>query len=244
MIDVSIVSHGHGKMISRLVEQLLTFPEIKKIIITLNISEQINIKNNDNVVVISNKVPRGFAQNHNAAFQIAENRFFCVLNPDIQFKENPYPRLLLGLGDKQVGVVAPRVLNSFGEQEDSWRYFPTLASLIKKFVNGDQGRFPEPDNNGYCSPDWVAGMFMLFREDVFRELSGFDEKFFLYYEDVDICARLWNMGKRVDVCPKVEVIHDARRDSRHKLKYLFWHLNSFVRYFIKFYGKPPRVRTR
>ena len=76
-------------------------------------------------------------------------------------------------------------------------------------------------------------MFMIFRSDVFREIGGFDEKFFLYYEDVDICWRLRQKGYEIKLIPSVEVIHDARRESRKNWRYARWHLASMARYLIK-----------
>jgi GT2 family glycosyltransferase len=82
------------------------------------------------------------------------------------------------------------------------------------------------------SPDWVAGMFMLFCGDAFRRMGGFDEKYFLYYEDVDLCARIRLAGWRVAVCPTVTAIHDARRASHRSMRYFRWHLTSILRYFM------------
>ena len=73
------------------------------------------------------------------------------------------------------------------------------------------------------SPDWVAGMFMLFRKDVYAELAGFDERYFLYYEDVDLCWRLRKRGLDVRLVPTVSATHDARRQSRRSVRHLRWH---------------------
>jgi GT2 family glycosyltransferase len=80
--------------------------------------------------------------------------------------------------------------------------------------------------------DWVGGMFMLLRRDVFETLGGFDERYFLYYEDVDLCARLWSAGMRVMQLRQVSVIHLARRSSHRSLRYLVIHLVSMSRYFL------------
>lgn len=82
---------------------------------------------------------------------------------------------------------------------------------------------------------------MLFRSEDFRRLQGFDEKFFLYYEDVDICARAWKSGMKVLACPSVSVIHDAQRASRRNLQHMKWHAASMMRYFWKHAGRLPPV---
>ena len=74
-------------------------------------------------------------------------------------------------------------------------------------------------------------MFMMFLVDVFDEIDGFDDRYHLYYEDVDICSRLWLAGYSVQVARDYSIVHDARRDSRRKVKYMFWHIASLMRFF-------------
>lgn len=73
---------------------------------------------------------------------------------------------------------------------------------------------------------------MLFRRDAFEAVGGFDERFHLYYEDVDLCARIRLSGKEVILCRSVEVIHDARRESHRNMRYFAWHLVSMLRFFM------------
>ena len=80
-------------------------------------------------------------------------------------------------------------------------------------------------------PDWVAGMFMLFPHEVFQNIGGFDERYFLYYEDVDLCARLTLANYRILLCSTVSVVHDARRSSHKNLRYMRLHLTSMLRFF-------------
>jgi GT2 family glycosyltransferase len=75
-------------------------------------------------------------------------------------------------------------------------------------------------------------MFMLFRAAAFRSVSGFDERFFLYYEDVDICRRLKRQGLQVLYEPRAEVLHNARRTSWRHPRYLAWHLRSILRFLL------------
>jgi hypothetical protein len=90
------------------------------------------------------------------------------------------------------------------------------------------------------SVDWIAGMFMLFPAAVFAKLGGFDEAYFLYYEDVDLCSRLRAQGREVLVSSGVSVIHDARRASHRNPKYLRWHLSSMLRFFLHHFFRQRR----
>jgi hypothetical protein len=241
MIAVSIVSHGHGGMVARLVGQLLALPEVAQVILTLNVPESVALPDDARVRVIDNAAPKGFGANHNAAFAVCTETLFCPLNPDIEFDGNPFPVLCAAFADHRVALVAPLVKSPAGQIEDSMRRFPTPASLLIKAIGGSDGRYVVRDDQPDFSPEWVAGMFMLFRSRHFHDLGGFDERFFLYYEDVDICARVWQGGMKVRACPRGRVIHDAQRESRRRLRHLRWHVVSLARYFCKYWGRLPTV---
>ena len=233
MTTVSIVSHGHGHLIPDLVEILLGFKEIKKIIITKNIPEEFYIPNTNRVELIENRSPLGFGSNHNAAFRLSEGSF-CVLNPDINFFDNPFPHLLRILDEPGVGLVAPLVKDAAGKVQDSARYYPNLERMIHRMFNGGQSEYELNENVGRFSPDWVAGMFMLFRRTCYEEVAGFDEKFFLYCEDVDICARIREKRYRLIFEPSVSIQHIGARMSKRSLIFLSLHIKSLVRLYLKY----------
>lgn len=234
-VAVSIVSHGHGEMVTRLIAQLRSCPEVTRIVLTLNIPEQLTIKEDSVVRVAGNQSPKGFGANHNAAFLQCNEPFFCVLNPDIALEGDHFPLLVESLG-KYLGaaLVAPRIVSPAGQVEDSARRFPTLSSLFCKALGGKKGTYEAVDGNNVFYPDWVAGMFMLFRSADYAALGGFDESFYLYYEDVDICKRISLAGRQVLVCSSVQAVHDARRASHRNLRHLRWHLTSMLRFVWKY----------
>lgn len=232
MLTISIVNHGHGQMSSSLCKQLLSFSHIKQIILTCNIPEPLNLPKSPKIRRIDNLVPKGFGANHNAAFQHCTQPFFCVLNPDIELSENPFPQLLATIEAQQASLVAPRIISLSGQPEDSIRHFPTISSLFRKLLHGNEGRHPESasDQQITLNPDWVAGMFMLFRSSDFAVIKGFDERYFLYYEDVDICARLHKANKIIVADLNATAIHHAQRASHKNLRHMRWHLTSMIRY--------------
>jgi len=81
----------------------------------------------------------------------------------------------------------------------------------------------------------VSGTFMVLGADAYRQVGGFDERYFLYYEDVDLCARLRAEGYVTRIVPAVQAVHAARYDSHRHWRYLRWHLMSMLRYFITRY---------
>lgn len=184
------------------------------------------------ILVLRNARHRGFSANHNTAFRALASELFCVLNPDIRLTADPFPTLVEALRDPNVAAVAPRVTSATGEREDNARLFPTPWTIALKAlgIERDLDWRNEPGTND--SPDWIAGMFMLFRSAEFGRVGGFDQRYFLYYEDVDICARLRLKGLSVKLCEHATAIHDARRDSHRKPRYFLWHFTSLLRFFL------------
>ena len=242
LITVSIVSHGHGTMVSDLLADLAECPEVAKVLLTLNVPEPAprGIVP-ERLTIISNSRPKGFGANHNAAFAQAKTPFFAVLNPDIRLDGNPFPTLLHCARAENVGLCAPAVINADNELEDSARYFPTARDLLLKAVGRYHGRLEYRLGDPPRDAPWVAGMFMLFPSGVVSVVGGFDDKYYLYYEDVDLCLRLWQAGLRVRLCPTARVIHNAQRASRRNLRHMRWHLASIARYLGKWRrpGMPP-----
>lgn len=235
-ISISVVSHGQGDLVGRALADLVHCSDSVpiEVILTRNIPEQLPFSAEDfpyPVKVVENASPKGFGANHNAAFRFATGKWFCVMNPDIRLDDNPFPELLACLANSNVGVAAPLVLAVHGEIEDSARRFPGPAKILCKAMGRCSG-------NDYAimdrpvHPDWVGGMFMLFPRSVYEKAGGFDERYFLYYEDVDLCARLRLMGYEVVLSPRAEVVHHARRSSHRNLRYLRWHLGSMARFFL------------
>lgn len=242
MVVVSIVSHGHGSMVTGLIAQLLGCPEISQIVITKNIPEDLVIPASPIIQVIENVFPKGFGENHNSAFGKTDGKYFCPLNPDIRLLNNPFSQFIENIEKYNADLIAPLVLNSQGEIEDSIRYFPSMLSLCKKILFNSKGRYIFNKNSIAFSPEWVAGMTMFFRSSSYMKLNGFDERYFLYYEDVDICVRLWKGGMRLLVDPSVRVVHDARRASRNNMMHMTLHLKSMAIYFSRYLMRLPKIK--
>lgn len=238
-VTVSIVSHGHGAMVWRLIDQLLVLREPPRIILTLNVPEPVPENVDSRVMLVRNDHPKGFGANHNAAFAYCDTEFFCVLNPDIELIGDPFPALCAELKQGAAGLCAPLILGADNRIEDSVRQFMTPWRMILRKL-GIVGAGPVPVIDGPpVYPDWVAGMFMLFDTRAYRQVGGFDTAYFMYCEDADICTRLWRAGMQVMVCPAVQVIHHAQRASRRDMRHLRWHVASMIRYVARYLGRLP-----
>lgn len=235
-ISLSVVSHGQMDLVQHLLLDLdkvchsFTF----EVLLTLNLPETVSFTAADfhyPLHVLHNVQPQGFASNHNQAFEQATGQYFCVLNPDIRLQMDPFPALLASLSEAGIGVSAPVVRNPAGTLEDSFRRFPTPLSIFCKALGCSKGTLG-PIAGDTIYPDWAGGMFLLFPKSTFQRVRGFDPRYFLYYEDVDICARLRLAGFRVAVTPLAQVVHAAQRTSHVQWKYRRWHLASMARFFL------------
>ncbi|WP_334180941.1 glycosyltransferase [Pseudomonas nitroreducens] len=244
MIAVSVISHAHGEMVENLVRSLLRLDEVTQLFVTLNIPEKLALPSDDRLIMIRNDQPKGFGANHNAAFERCEQPYFCPLNPDITLAENPFPVLLREIRHRNASLIAPLIIAPSGAIEDSARHFPRLRELCLRPFGVNCHRYMIAPGEGTMFPDWVGGMFMLFDSHDYSSIGGFDESFFLYYEDVDICVRIWRAGLKVALCSDTKVIHDAQRKSRKSLRFLRWHLCSMLRYYLNYWGRLPRQTQR
>lgn len=234
-IVISIVSHNQFTLIENLLHDLDQYcAENIEVIITVNMPETVPAHwQNFNFPIryLHNKNPKGFGANHNAAFAQCESPYFCVLNPDIQLTNNPFVILIESLNDAKIGVVAPKIVDEHHQLQDSARKFMTLLRILRRVLLRKRDA-DYPIENNLIYPDWVAGMFMLFRREAFEKVSGFDERYFMYCEDADLCWRLKKANYQVVLNPAVAVIHEGQRASHKNWRYFWWHCQSLIRFFL------------
>ena len=243
MLTISVVSHRQAALVSTLLSDIekycRTFP--LQVIVTINVPEPLPFSAPDfpfDLIVVENPVRQGFGANHNAACRRASGEIFCIVNPDVRLEVDPFPALRDALRDPKVGVVAPKVLRPDGSAEIHARAFPRATTILKKALFGIRSEFIDVGDSARAV-DWVAGMFMVFRTELFRSIGGFDERYFLYYEDVDLCARLQRAGYEARVEPRARVVHDARHASHRNLRYFLRHIKSMMRYMLTMPGTIP-----
>lgn len=244
-LTISVVSHGQAGLVRDLLGDIAAAVRAPvRVLVTVNIPEPLGFDEKTfpfSLRVVHNRVPKGFGGNHNAAFPLCDTPYFCILNPDVRLAEDPFPALLGTLqADPTIGLIAPLVVNSAGEVEASSRRFPTPAFILRKALLGPPKAPDYPVGAEPVFPDWVGGMFMLLRSETFARISGFDERYFMYYEDVDLCARLRCTGLEVCLDPRARAVHDARRDSHRRPRHFIWHLRSMLR----FWMSPPYATLR
>jgi len=167
----------------------------------------------------------GFAAGNNLAARHAQGRVLLLLNPDALPEPGAIARGLARLDDDaRVGMAGGRLIDAAGATQPSGRLFPSLARELV-VLSGLAARFPQSRvwgamDRSWADPaqpaqvDWVPGAFALMRHALFDSLGSFDERFFLYYEEVDLCRRVQAAGYRVMLWPDLRVQHIGGESAR------------------------------
>ena len=179
-----------------------------------------------NLKLIHNAAPMGFGANHNQAFVHCASPFFCVMNPDIELPDAQatVQALLDAMASARAGLAYPIQTDTRGAELDFARELVTPTSLLKRHTFAN--RFTRAD--AIAPVDWVSGALIVFKTSVYAQLRGFDERYFLYCEDVDICMRIQMAGYTMERSSAV-VVHDTQRRTLKRMRHLAWHVRSLLR---------------
>lgn len=199
----------------------------------------------------------GFGNAHNFAFAaLPDAEFHAVMNPDVRFEPSAIGHLIRALQkDRETVLVAPALFYPNGERQRLCKRYPTIRALIaRRFmsrsladwfnlnVDADYFEMSDCDYAKPIEPEFMSGALMFFRRSAYVRLKGFDERFFLYFEDCDITLRAREIGRALYV-PEARVIHDWARGS-HRSKFLTWiTIVSLVKLFNKhgWRWRDPRI---
>lgn len=210
------------------------------------------------VRVIENGVNLRFAKANNVGIRASQGDYVLILNPDTLIHVGTLDQILR-FADKhpEAGAFGCKVLNFDGSHQRSGRPFPTtrsewivalnlrpLAHLSKWFVSDN---YPGWAGETQRTVDWLSGCFILVRGELLKRLGGFDEQFFYYYEDMDLCHRIWNAGYSVLYTPEVAITHLGGQSTNKRFPRINFALDSQItryRYFYKYCGRRGVRRCR
>jgi GT2 family glycosyltransferase len=200
----------------------------------------------------------GFGKAHNTAINMAvrSSEAHLLLNPDISFEPHVLPELCRFLeANRGVGAVMPRITYPDGRLQHLCKLLPTPVDLIlRRFIPSERikvkiNRRYEMHGLSQARPSRVptlSGCFLLIRSELMSRVGSFDERFFMYMEDVDLVRRIGDVAETVYV-PSVQVVHGYAKGSYRNRKLLGYHLRSAVLYFFKwgwFFDRTRKIRNR
>jgi GT2 family glycosyltransferase len=181
----------------------------------------------------------GFGSGHNFILDKINSDYHLILNPDVAFSSDVISSLIRELDrELEVSFITPKVIYPNKENQYVCRKHPTFFDLINRKLKISKAQitnneYRNKDLNKSFYPNFIHGCFMLFKTDELKSINGFDERYFLYLEDADICRKIDKTGKKILYFPEVEITHQHQKGSSKSLKLFFYHLSSAIKYFLK-----------
>jgi GT2 family glycosyltransferase len=187
----------------------------------------------------------GFGAGHNRVLREAQSDFHCVCNPDIEFTQNVFDALLKKLAEQdRLGQICCKVLFPDGRLQSLNKRQPTLWDLfLRRFLPRPMRAFfksrldhYEMLDEGYdheYSVPFVSGAFFVSPTSLLQKINGFDERYFLYFEDADLSRQILQLGYNTLYTPEVSLIHAWARGAHRNRKLMFIFIQSAFRYFRK-----------
>jgi N-acetylglucosaminyl-diphospho-decaprenol L-rhamnosyltransferase len=231
-INPIIVNYGTPDLVLKCVQSILHFgvADAADVIVVDNASpddsaERLKDQLPPGVVLIASDRNAGFSAGINTGLARADKELVLVLNPDTYFADTSLERVLALLdANATVGLVGLDLIYPDGERQYSARRFYSVLDILGRRL--PIGRYwpirpridrhmmkPEWASMQPFDAEWVMGTGFVCRRDLFMRLGGMDEAYFLYMEDVDLCARVWHAGFRVVCVPGATLVHDHQRSS-------------------------------
>jgi N-acetylglucosaminyl-diphospho-decaprenol L-rhamnosyltransferase len=247
-VDVVVVSYNSRDRLRNCVEPLVSEPNVTAIVVD-NASRDNSLDAVHDLPVNAVQLDNngGFAHGCNAGWRRGTAPYVLFLNPDARMDRDALRSLVHVLEDPSVGAVGPRIRESDGSLELSQRRFPRLRSTYAHalFLNHvfPQARWASElvrDHAAYdevASPEWISGACMLVRRSVLELVGGWDEGFFMYCEDKDLCRRIRNVGFDIRYEPGAVVQHEGGA-SRARASLMPVLAKSRVRYARKHSSRP------
>jgi N-acetylglucosaminyl-diphospho-decaprenol L-rhamnosyltransferase len=222
-LTVSIVSHGHGPLLAGLLREVAATGgnDVAQVVLTHNLPAPPTPPADWPFALteLFNEEPLGFGANHNRALAHAASDFFCVLNPDITLPDPAIWRALLQAARQSgVGCAYPRLVGPDGRAQQNERDAVTPFALVRRHLLKVPPR----------RTDWASGAFWVVPAAAWREVGGFDERYYMYCEDTDFCLRLQLAGWRL-AAAEATAGHAAAWASRKPGRAMAWHIRSLLR---------------
>ncbi len=239
----SIVLYQHTQAeIQPILEKLLTTPSTQKIILVDNSGcDWANRLNHPKIHYIKSPNNGGFGYGHNQAIQAFANqsKLFLICNPDIEFDSTELEKLIQIAKYRPEALFSPKILYPDNTNQYGQRLLPTPLNLFaRRFLPALADKLDTNyllKNANFSTPTAIpalSGCFMLFKSEALLALGGFDERYFMYMEDIDLSRRCAVQFGNCYV-PEVTIYHQHAQASYKNSALLKAHIKSAIQYFIK-----------
>ena len=203
------------------------------------------------VFFIQNDRNLGMGAGNNVGISRARGEYIVIMNPDTIVFKDTFRQLYDHMkANPKIGIAGPKQYNPDRTVQDSCYRWPKLMTpLFRRTPLGknslarrelDRYLMRDFDRKSAREVDWLLGSFLFCRAKALRDVGLFDERYFMYFEDTDLCRRLWQSGWKVVYYPEAEIIHNHLRQSAQIAWYRFFtkkiareHLKSWAKYVFK-----------
>lgn len=187
----------------------------------------------------------GYGAANNLVIPKIDSNYHLVMNPDIVFRDNAIGELFEFMQENpDVGICCPAMYYLDGRPQPLPKRNPKFVYLVANRLPGyrlekyrREYRMLDCDLGGPTDVEFVTGSFMFMRTDLFKEAGGFDERYFMYFEDADLTREIAKRARAVYV-PDVGVLHGYKRISAKRPRYFLIHVSSMFKYFFKWRKSP------
>ncbi|MEZ8143891.1 glycosyltransferase [Enterovibrio norvegicus FF-454] len=252
---VSVVSHGHEKMIVNFgTLKLLSSLDDVIVICRDNKPSSLLRKHCEkhDIHYIKNKVCKGFAENNNLNFNHYLTEFgrvsgdvFLLVNPDIILTKSAFGKFAEGVKRSPNSIVTANLFldADHSVQDHNIRRYPSLFDFVSSYVFRKNKTIINRSN--HCLPSdgkfWSSGAFMGVSVENFLKVRGFDESYYMYCEDIDFCRRAALHDIHVTMALDSCIVHTRSRDSQKLLsKYFYWHVSGVMKYMLRKESRLPK----
>jgi GT2 family glycosyltransferase len=169
---------------------------------------------NKSITLIQNKENFGFGKGCNLGATTARGKYILFLNSDTEILDKGFINMAKFLEENpKVGILGGKIANIDGSSQNSVGKFYNLFNLTLMLLGLERLGFLRSSPNIVKKVDWVSGACMMIRKDAFEKLSGFDEKMFMYVEDMEICYRAKKLGFMTYFYPNIKLKHKSLGSS-------------------------------
>jgi len=234
MLSIIIVNYKSEKYLAKCI-----FSIKEKI---LNVEHEIIVINNDNldiqcpsgVGLINSDKNIGFGAACNVGAKKAQGELLWFLNPDTEIVSSNISELIHDFDENgRAAIIGPKLITSDGKTQ-KWiagEEITIVSTILNNLGYTRDQKIWESENLVECA--WVSAAAMFIKKDVFEKLGGFDEKFFMYFEDIDLCQRARKLGYKILYFPEFAIKHIGGGSFISKIKQKKYYYKAQFKYFLK-----------
>lgn len=213
-ISVVIVTYNSAKTIKECLDSIVDYEPNSEIVVVDNNSQDHTleiVKKYKSVYLIANDQNLGFSKANNIGAAHATGEYLVFLNPDCKLLEKGSLTTLVNriTENASYGLIGPKIMHADGTLQRTVRHFPTVMRAFQEFVLWQKGayEFYDPGTHTLVEVETIVGACMVVSRALFDKIKGWNERYFLYFEDIDLCQKVRDVGLKVGYDPTVTICH-------------------------------------